>query len=67
LTVADLIKELQKFPQDHRVFYVEGLMRHTEVSAAGTDRIQEPTTVFQQTVSIEMPSSAKEIDAVILK
>jgi hypothetical protein len=68
LTVAELIQQLQKLPQDHRIFYVGGLAPYIEISGAGTDRIREPKMNFGQVVPVTgLRPSPPEIEVVILQ
>lgn len=67
LTVAELIKELQKCPQAYQVFYVGAVVEHTELSAVGIDRIKEPRKDFGQVPRRDLLPSWPEIDVVILK
>lgn len=48
LTVAELIQELEKCPQDCRVFYVESSVQHTEVSTVGAARIKSREVAFNE-------------------
>jgi hypothetical protein len=65
LTVAELIKELQKLPQEHPVYCTGGL-KPFEISSVKPDRI-EPDRGFQQVVYTELPPSPSGIDVVSLK
>lgn len=67
MTVVELIQELRKLPEDHQVFFENGLTRYTRVSVAEIGRIIEPKNGFPGTPRIDLLPSPPEINAVILK